>query len=633
MVPKTYKILLVEDSEVHAELIRESLLSWKAGLRLDVVTSLAAARAYLADHAPDFALIDFMLPDGKGTDLLSLERKKGEFPAVLLTASGDEQTAVEAMKSGALDYLVKDAATLSELPRIVERTLREWSNIVSRRQAEEALRRSEEKYRRLFANMREAVAVDRVIYDENGRVADWVVTDLNPAYEKVFGINRQTAIGQRASALYSSFLDLEPLLQTVTRVIETGRSEQLEYFYPLSLKHILVSFFTMGDGYFATLTRDMTERRRMEEELRRLLAEQEATLNAIADAVIIYDSDGRIRHMNPAAERLFGYSPEDRLMPIAERISRFKIETPDGRPFPLEDLLRRAVAGERIKEAVLAFRRSEGREVWLSCSAAPFYTEDGQRVGVVGTYTDITSLHELQKERDLYLHTISHDLRTPLTVVQGYGQLLREALEKERAGASLGMMCDEVLKGTQRMKRMIDALVDLARLEGGQVEPKASTLLLGSFVQQLVVRLERLRLKGVLDTGRLTIDIPPSLPPVLADPDLLERILLNLLTNAMKYSAPETPVTLEARRNKGEVEIAVIDQGEGIARKDQPHIFERFYRPGEHRREDSVGLGLYITRKLVEVHGGRIWVESDPGRGSTFFFTLPVSGLAASAKE
>jgi signal transduction histidine kinase len=101
----------------------------------------------------------------------------------------------------------------------------------------------------------------------------------------------------------------------------------------------------------------------------------------------------------------------------------------------------------------------------------------------------------------------------------------------------------------------------------------------------------------------------------------------------MKYSAPETPVTLEARRNEGEVEIAVIDQGEGIAQKDQPHIFERFYRPGEHRREDSVGLGLYITRKLIEVHGGRIWVESDPGRGSTFFFTLPVSGLAASAKE
>jgi PAS domain S-box-containing protein len=632
MVPKTYQILLVEDSEMHAELIRESLLSWQADLRLDIVTSVAAARSYLADHAPDLALIDFILPDGKGTELLSLEHKKGDFPAVLLTASGDEQTAVEAMKSGALDYLVKGAATLSELPRIVERTLREWNNIVSRREAEEALRKSEEKYRRLFENMREAVAVDRVIYDESGRVADWVVTDLNPAYEEVFGITRQTAIGQRASVLYGSFLELEPLLQTAIRVIETGRPEQLEYFYPLSQKHILVSFFTMGEGCFATLTRDMTERRRMEEDLRRLLAEQEATLNAIADAVIIYDSDGRIRHMNPAAVRMFGYSAEDRLMAIAERMSRFKIETPEGRPFPLEDLLRRVAAGESIKGAVVVMR-AEGREIWLSGSAAPVDTEDGQRLGVVGTYTDITCLHELQKERDLYLHTISHDLRTPLTVVQGYGQLLREALEKERAGASLGMMCDEVLKGTQRMKRMIDALVDLARLEGGQVEPKASTLLLGSFVQQLVVRLERLRLKGVLDTGRLTIDIPPDLPPVLADPDLLERILLNLLTNAMKYSAPETPVRLEARRNEGEVEIAVIDQGEGIAPKDQPRIFERFYRPGEHRREDSVGLGLYITRKLVEVHGGRIRVESEPGRGSTFSFTLPASGIVSSAKE
>ena len=117
MVPKTYQILLVEDSGIHAELIRGSLLSWQADLRLDIVTSVSAARVYLADHAPDLALIDFMLPDGKGTELLSLEHKKGDFPAVLLTASGDEQTAVEAMKSGALDYLVKDSATLSDLPR------------------------------------------------------------------------------------------------------------------------------------------------------------------------------------------------------------------------------------------------------------------------------------------------------------------------------------------------------------------------------------------------------------------------------------------------------------------------------------------------------------------------------------
>jgi len=110
----------------------------------------------------------------------------------------------------------------------------------------------------------------------------------------------------------------------------------------------------------------------------------------------------------------------------------------------------------------------------------------------------------------------------------------------------------------------------------------------------------------------------------MADPDLLERILLNLLTNAMKYSPAESPVRLEARRQDGAIEISVIDRGQGIAPEDQPRLFERFCRPKGARRADSVGLGLYITRKLVEVQGGCIGVESTPGEGSTFSFTLPL---------
>jgi signal transduction histidine kinase len=246
-------------------------------------------------------------------------------------------------------------------------------------------------------------------------------------------------------------------------------------------------------------------------------------------------------------------------------------------------------------------------------------------LGAVATFSDITAMRELQQEREVFLHTVSHDLRTPLTVIQGYAQLLRETLLREGCGESAGLMCDEVLKGAQRMSRMIEALVDVARLEGGQLVPKASALLLGSFVQQLLGRLQGVRLKGFLETGRLTAEIPANLSPVLADPDLLERILLNLLTNAMKYSPAESPVRLEARRKEGEIEISVIDRGEGIAPEDQSCIFERFCRPAGVRRSDSVGLGLYITRKLVEAQGGSIRVESTPGEGSTFSFTLPVA--------
>jgi PAS domain S-box-containing protein len=611
-------ILLVEDSEMHAELIREALLAWSASVRISVVSSLTEARAFLAETTPDLALIDLMLPDGRGTELLPADRDQAVFPAVLLTASGDEQSAVEAMKAGALDYLVKSGATLADLPRIVDRTLSLWSHIARRRQAEE-------RYRRLFENMREAVAVDQLVYDTEGNPVDWLVTDINPAYEEVLAISRERAVGRRASELYGSTLDFEPILKVYAGVAETGKPAQLELFFPLSQKHLLISVFSLGGGQFATLTKDVTERKQMEAERERLMAELEATINAIADAVIIYDPAGNILHMNPAAERLFGYGRKEREKSLPVRLSRLDVRTPDGQPFPLQATMQRVIAGETMHGVLAVLHRPDGKTIWMSNSAAPICTPDGQRVGAVGTATDVTALYELQQEREMFLHTISHDLRSPLTVIQGYAQLLCETLVREACGESAGLMCDELLKGAQRMNRMIEELVDMARLEGGQLVPKPSPLPLGAFVQQLLGRLKSIRLKGCLETDRLTVEIPADLPPVLVDPDLLERILLNLLSNAMKYSPADRLVRLAASHKDGEVLVSVADLGEGIAREDQPRIFERFYRPKGVRRSDSVGLGLYITRMLVEAHGGRIRVKSTPGEGSTFSFSLPLA--------
>lgn len=486
-------ILIVEDSPMHAELISEALRIWNPAVRISLVSGLSEAQAFLEREIPDLALIDLCLPDGRGTDLLSPDREQSLFPAVMMTASGDEQSAVEAMKAGALDYLVKSGATLDELPRTVARALSLWGQIVRRRQAED-------RYRRLFQNVREAVTVSHVIYDAERKPVDWLVTDVNPTYEEMMAIPREQAVGRRASEIYGADLDLGPILEIYARVVETGHPAHLELFFPAVQKHLLISAFSLGNGLLATLSRDMTERKRMEAERERLLADKE-----------------------------------------------------------------------------------------------------------------------------VFMHTISHDLRMPLTVVQGYAQLLRETLQQERCGESAGLMCDEILKGAQRMNRMIESLVDMARLEGGQLQPKVCPLPLAVCLHQLLGRLQGVRLKGGLDTERLTVEIPADLPPVLADPDLLERILLNLLSNAMKYSPPGSSVRLRAECAGGVVRVLVIDRGEGITAQDQSRIFERFFRPQGGRRADSVGLGLYITRMLVEAHGGRIRVESEPGKGSTFSFTLPVA--------
>ncbi len=128
-----------------------------------------------------------------------------------------------------------------------------------------------------------------------------------------------------------------------------------------------------------------------------------------------------------------------------------------------------------------------------------------------------------------------------------------------------------------------------------------------------------------MEVERIRVEIPADLPPVDADPNRLERILLNLFINSLKYGKPGTEVVVRARRTGREMEISVIDRGVGIAPEDLPHVFERFFRARGARKTEGLGMGLYITRLLIEAHGARIWAESEPGKGSTFSFTLPLA--------
>ena len=253
-------------------------------------------------------------------------------------------------------------------------------------------------------------------------------------------------------------------------------------------------------------------------------------------------------------------------------------------------------------------------------SAAPIPSPDGSSAGAVATLTDITPLRELQQSQEDLLRIVSHDLRTPLAVIHGHMELLEEALSTRGLNGEITLSTSTIDRNVQRMNAMIQDLVDMARLEGRQLTLQVDAVVLQAYLPDLLARL-----RDILPVHRISLDIPPDLPPVRADYSRLERILLNLLTNAFKYSAAETPVRLHIARDDKEIVIRVSDQGTGIAAEDLPHLFERFFRAEGARQAEGIGLGLYITKLLVEAHDGRIWVESAPGKGSTFSFTLPVA--------
>jgi signal transduction histidine kinase len=292
-----------------------------------------------------------------------------------------------------------------------------------------------------------------------------------------------------------------------------------------------------------------------------------------------------------------------------------------------ETPLTRALQGKTAQNVIAVLRRPAGDESWVSISAAPIRI-DSLSLGAVVTISDITEIHEFQLERENYIHTISHDLRTPLSVIQGHAQLCRNALNEEQPDlAGLRQSVDVVLRSTQRMNAMIEDLVDAARLEGGQLSLDKQIIKLGEYLADLL-----LRYRLSLDVDRIHLDLPPNLPPVFADYNRLDRIMTNLLSNALKYSPSDSPVYVTARQADDQVLLSVQDQGQGIRPEDLPHIFERFFRTrGEHKVE-GIGLGLYITRILVEAHGGRIWVDTEVGKGSTFSFTLPVADRKGKAQ-
>lgn len=217
---------------------------------------------------------------------------------------------------------------------------------------------------------------------------------------------------------------------------------------------------------------------------------------------------------------------------------------------------------------------------------------------------------------------IAHDLRQPVAAITAYANLLEVLAEQHSADPQGQAGAKHILASSRQLHRLIGDLLDVSRLAAGQLKLERRSLALLGLVNDVVERMaETLRGHAV------RVDVQNAIPSIELDSGRVEQALTNLLSNATKYGYAGTAILVQLRSQDDEVQVSVVNQGKGIALGDMPHLFNRFYRAREapSTGEAGLGLGLYITKEIVEAHGGRIWAESDPGRTATFRFTLPVA--------
>ena len=346
-----------------------------------------------------------------------------------------------------------------------------------------------------------------------------------------------------------------------------------------------------------------------------------ALLDGSADGIAVLDGSLQIVRFNRAMESLSARAGTDVLGERADDVFRFTTRDGvvlDGAQHPV-----RVVATDGIARAGMELRMllDDGRERWVSGTFSPIRDAHGT-VAVLINLRDIAEQKEQERMHRDFVSMAAHELRNPLTAIKGFTRTLMvkaDKLTEERRVEYLSMVNEQ----SNRLARLVEDLMQVSRIDAGRVsiEPRALQV-----EDTLTGLLDQFRTKW---TGHeIVVDHARSgVPTVFADPHKLEEILINLIDNAVKYSAPGTPIRVSIGANNGEVRVSVRDQGDGIAPEEIPNLFQKFARLSTPSTSEipGTGLGLYIVKGFVEAHGGRVWVDSALGEGSTFSFTLPVA--------
>jgi PAS domain S-box-containing protein len=503
---KLLRVLSVEDSGSDAELNFRELE--KAGYEVSyvLVDNLTDMKNALEKGTFDIVLSDHNMPQFSSVGALSLLKESNlDIPFVIISGAIGEETAVQMMKAGAQDYVMKN--NLSRLAPVIERELKDAESRREHKRSEEKLRHSEERFSQVVEIAGEMIwevdsemlflYVNSVSELVTGYKPDEIVGKLH-----LFDLSRLETREECKAAVLNSYKNQETLKGYTLRCLRKGGDENI---LEISATPILNGKVELK-GYRGTCT-DISERKRMEAQIDELYKQ--------------------------------------------EKVHRQKLQ--------------------------------EEAEV-----------------------------------KNIFIDMLAHELRNSLTSLVVSSDLLHDT--PELSDEMKGKLISNVCEGAKILTQHLDELLDLARYSRGNFELKLQTLVIREFVEQTVSRYKPNLIKR---NQTLVTEIEDEVQMVKLDKSRLEQVIINLLSNASKYSSDNSEIIIKVRAEIRGLYVEVIDNGLGIAEEDQKNLFQPYYRAGKHKGIPGIGLGLAVSKKIVEAHGGQIWVNSHPGKGSTFSFLIP----------
>jgi len=629
---ETLKVLILEDNEYDMELVKRSVVSSSNyHFQFTWVISKNDFIKALTDTKFDIVLSDYNLPQFNGIDALKISKEiNPNIPFIIVTGTLTEEAAADSIKAGAWDYVVKER--LNRLPLAVESVLKLKNEKLK-------LKESEEKFRLITTSAQDGI----IMIDNEGKINYW-----NPGAEKIFGYSIEEVRNKNMHSLLAPSKYHSQHLPAFQHFRETGEGPMLGKVVELeALKkdgtiidiELSLAGMQLSEGHGAVgIVRDISERKIAENEIKRQYYFIDAMLNSIPIPLFYKDTEGKYLGCNEAFSEMFGKSAaEIRGKTVNELWPEQYSQTYNKKDMELLQNKSR----QRYESVIIDKDKKEHQVIY---DKAVFYNEKDEVAGIIGTFTDITEIKKKEAElilakekaeesdrlKSAFLATMSHELRTPLNAVIGFSSLIDDSLPLDE----ILEMAKLINKSGNHLLNIIESIFNISMLQTKELKIRPESF----SVYDVFLEIKSVIEAEINNENKEHISVLFEPEPnttsttIVTDKTKLIQMLTNLSSNAVKFTE-KGKIEFGYFFTEKDITFFVQDTGIGIPSDKTDLIFERFRQVDDThtRQHGGIGLGLAICKEIANLLGGSLWVDSEEGKGSSFYFRLPDAVLKDAA--